>query len=86
MVFEKSVSMAQNLSLQAGRRLENHFMVVVDLAESRWDWSKGEPPADSPDYYLRHCKSFSRMGGTMRYVAADNRHFLVALARELGVL
>ena len=85
MIFEKSLSMAQNMALQAGRRIENHFIVVVDLAESRWEWGRGEPPESSPDYYLRYCKTFSRMGGTMRYVSADNRAFLLWLCRELGV-
>ena len=28
-----------------------------------WDWTKGEPPKESPAYYLRFCKSFSRMHG-----------------------
>lgn len=85
MIFEKSLSMSQNLALQEGEAIRNHTMVVVDLAESRWDWSQGEPPATTPDYYLRYCKTFSRMGGTMRYVTADNRDFLLALCQELGV-
>jgi hypothetical protein len=85
MVFEKSLSMSQNLALQEGAPVSGHLMVVVDLAESRWDWSQGEPPPESPDYYLRYCKTFSRMGGTMRYISADNRDFLLALCRELGV-
>lgn len=83
MVFEKSLSMAQNLALQEGRHIERHFMVVVDLQDSQWDWSQGEPPEDNPDYYLRYCKSFSRMGGEMRYLSADNRDFLLALLQEL---
>ena len=83
MIFEKSMSMAQNLAVQAGRKLESHFVLVVDLAPSRWDWSKGEPPMESPEYYLRYCKTFSRMGGTMRYLAADNRDFLLALSAAL---
>jgi len=84
MVFEKSLSMSQNLELQEGRKITNHYIVVVDLAESRWDWtSQGEPPADNPAYYLRYCKTFSRMGGTMRYVSADNRDFLLALLQTL---
>ncbi len=83
MVFEKSLSMAQNLALQDGRRIERHFMVVVDLQASHWDWSKGEPPEDNPDYYLRYCKSFARMGGEMRYLSADNRDFLLALLQHL---
>ena len=84
MVFEKSLSMAQNLKLQSGSRIENHYMVVVDLAESSWDWQHdGEPPPESPAYYLRYCKTFSRMGGTMRYMSADNRAFLPALLHKL---
>ncbi len=83
MIFEKSMSMAQNLALQEGRRIAEHFILVVDLAESRWDWTQGEPPMDRPEYYLRYCKSFSRMGGTLRYLCLDNRDFLLALTREL---
>ena len=83
MIFEKSLSMAQNLALQEGRRVTGHFIVVVDLAESRWDWSRGEPPQDSPDYYLRFCKTFNRMGGELRYVSADNRTFLPHLLHSL---
>ena len=84
MVFEKSLSMSQNVELQAGRKITDHYIAVVDLAESSWDWKgQGEPPADNPAYYLRYCKTFSRMGGTMRYMCADNRDFLLALLREL---
>lgn len=86
MVFEKSLSMSQNLAIQRGEHIDNHFIAVIDLAESKWDWSKGEPPMDNPDYYLRYCKSFNRMGGTMRYATADNRDFLLTLCRELGVV
>jgi len=84
MVFEKSLSMAQNLALQEGRSIDNHFIQVVDLQESHWDWTKGEPPEDNPDYYLRFNKSFNRMGGTMRYLCADNRDFLLRLCQELN--
>jgi len=84
MVFEKSVSMAQNLALQQGERMTDHFMTVVDLQDSHWDWTQGEPPEDNPDYYLRFNKSFSRMGGTLRYASADNRDFLLGLTRALG--
>ena len=67
MVFEKSLSMGQNLAMQRGGHIDGHYMVVVDLAESTWDWSaSGEPPMDDPAYYLRYCKTFSRMGGEMR--------------------
>jgi hypothetical protein len=84
MIFEKSISMAQNVCLQNGKRIENHFMVVVDLAQIAWNWQKdGEPPPDNPAYYLRYCKTFSRMGGTMRYLAVDNRDFLLSLLHKL---
>lgn len=83
MIFEKSLSMSQNLALQEGKHIDNHFMMIVDLAESHWDWSKGEPPADNPDYYLRYNKTFARMGGTMRYLSADNRDFLLGLSQAL---
>ncbi|HBC88733.1 MAG TPA: hypothetical protein DCZ94_17465 [Lentisphaeria bacterium] len=85
MIFEKSLSMSQNLCIQKGKHIDNHFMLVVDLAKSTWDWSKvGEPPMDNPSYYLRYCKTFSRMGGTMRFLSADNRDFLINLYRELS--
>ncbi len=83
MIFEKSLSMSQNLAIQRGDHIDNHFMVIVDLQESHWDWTQGEPPMDNPDYYLRYNKSFNRMGGQMRYVTADNRDFLLALVRGL---
>lgn len=83
MIFEKSLSMSQNLAIQQGKHIDNHLMVIVDLQESHWDWMQGEPPDDNPDYYLRYCKSFSRMGGAMRYLSADNRDFLLALVRGL---
>jgi len=85
MIFEKSLSMSQNLALQRGVRISNHYILVVDIAESTWDWLKdGEPPADSPAYYLRYCKTFARMGGTMRYLRADNRDFFLGLLHDLG--
>ena len=84
MIFEKSLSMAQNIQLQKNQRIDNHYIVVVDLAKSNWDWkTQGEPPQDDPAYYLRFCKTFSRMGGTMDYLSADNRDFLLALNQAL---
>ena len=77
-VFEKSLSCVNNLRLQAGKRIvHDHTMFVVDIQDGgNWDWSKGEPPKDNPAYYLRFCKSFSRMGGAMNYVQCDNVAFL----------
>jgi hypothetical protein len=86
MIFEKSFSMAQNIALQRGKPIENHAIFVVDLAESPWDWSKGEPPEDNPAYYLRYNKTFSRMGGAMCYLRADNRALLLNLLRALSSL
>jgi hypothetical protein len=84
MIFEKSLSMSQNLALQRGTMISNHYILVVDIAESTWDWVKdGEPPADNPAHYLRYCKTFARMGGTMRYLQSDNRDFFLGLLRLL---
>jgi len=87
MIFEKAFSAAQNLSIQKGTRIEDHMIVVVDIADVTWDWQKkGEPPDDHPAYYMRYCKTFSRMGGDMRYACADNRDFLLALYQGLKSL
>jgi hypothetical protein len=84
-VFEKSLSCVNNLRLQGGRKIvQDHEIYVVDLQDGgNWDWSKGEPPKDNPAYYLRFCKSFSRMGGVMRYVQCDNVTFLHNLLNRL---
>ena len=87
-VFEKSISCVNNLRLQAGRQtVHDHTMYVVDIQEGgNWDWSKGEPPKNNPAYYLRFCKSFSRMGGKMNYVQCDNVAFLQHLLRMLTIV
>jgi hypothetical protein len=84
-VFEKSISCVNNLRLQNGRAIvQDHQIYVVDLQDGgNWDWSKGEPPKSSPAYYLRFCKSFSRMGGTMHYLCCDNVAFTHQLLHEL---
>lgn len=84
-VFEKSLSCVNNLRLQAGRKIvSGHTIYVVDIQDGgNWDWSQGEPPKDNPAYYLRFCKSFARMGGTMNYVECDNVVFLQNLLRQL---
>ncbi|HEY9159672.1 MAG TPA: hypothetical protein VIS94_01120 [Desulfomonilia bacterium] len=83
MIFEKSFSMAQNVSIQNGSHIIGHKIFVVDLSESSWDWREGEPSEDNPAYYMRHLKSFSRMGGVMEYISADNRAFFLNLWRLL---
>ena len=76
-VFEKSLSFANNLRLQAGEPIVGDFtMVINDLQAAAWDWTQGEPPKSSPDYYFRFLKSFYRMGGEVLYAAGDNRVFL----------
>lgn len=85
MVFEKSFSMSQNIEVQSGSHIDHHYMLIVDLTESDWDWKKdGEPPMNNPAYYLRFCKTFHRMGGEMHYLSADNRDFLLALSHLLA--
>lgn len=86
-VFEKAFSAANNLRVAEGRPLlKDHHLAIVDLQDGGgWDWSQGEPPSTNPAYYLRFCKSFYRMGGTLDYVRCDNRVFLVGLLRRLGV-
>jgi hypothetical protein len=77
-IFEKSLSCVHNLRRQAGREsVVGHSFYVVDIQDGGlWDWSRGEPPKDNPAYYLRFCKSFSRMGGAMKYARCDNVAFL----------
>jgi hypothetical protein len=84
-VFEKSLSCVNNLRLQAGRKIvQGHNIYVVDLQDGgNWDWTKGEPPRDNPAYYLRFCKSFSRMHGTMHYLQCDNVTFAHNLLKKL---
>lgn len=83
MVFEKSLAMAQNLEIQKGKHIDNHYILVADLAKSNWDWKKGEPPQTDPAYYLRYCKTFSRMGGTMNYLTTDNGRLLTKIYQAL---
>lgn len=87
-VFEKTLSCVNNLRLRQGRPVvRNHSMYVVDLQDGGgWDWTQGEPPKTNPAYYLRFCKSFARMGGTMQYVQCDNRAFLHNLLHQLAAL
>ena len=82
-VFEKSVSIANNLRRQDGLGPLQPFISVNDLTEEDWDWNAGEPPMDNPAYYNRMGKSFSRMGGELIYTAADNRLFIPHLCRRL---
>ena len=85
MIFEKSLSMSQNLKIKEGKHIDNHYILIVDLAESDWDWQQnGEPPMDNPAYYLRYCKTFHRMGGEMHYLTSDNREFLLALYQRIN--
>jgi hypothetical protein len=84
-VFEKSLSCVNNLRLQSGRGVvRGHSIHVVDLQDGGgWDWTQGEPPKTNPAYYLRFCKSYSRMGGAMHYLQCDNATFIHRLYHEL---
>ncbi|MFO1497332.1 MAG: hypothetical protein U1G07_02865 [Verrucomicrobiota bacterium] len=85
-VFEKSLSCVNNLRLQSGRAIvRDHSIYVVDLQDGgHWDWHQGEPPKTHPAYYLRFCKSFARMGGTMQYCQCDNLAFTHNLFQALA--
>ncbi len=85
-VFEKALSCVNNLRLQVGLDVvRGHTFYVVDLQDGGgWDWTHGEPPKTNPAYYLRFCKSFSRMGGALNYVQSDNVTFLHHLYRRLA--
>jgi hypothetical protein len=87
-VFEKSLSCVNNLRLQAGRPIvAGHTICVVDLQDGGgWDWSAGEPPKTNAAYYLRFCKSYSRMGGSMCYLQCDNLAFVHNLYHRLTVV
>jgi hypothetical protein len=85
-VFEKALSCVNNLRLQCGRKIvAGHSFYVVDLQDGGgWDWTKGEPPKTNPAYYLRFCKSYSRMGGALNYLQCDNLTFIQHLYRRLS--
>ncbi len=87
-VFEKSLSCVNNLRLQSGRGVvRDHSIFVVDLQDGGgWDWTAGEPPKSNPAYYLRFCKSYSRMGGRMHYLHCDNAAFVHRLFHTLNRL
>jgi hypothetical protein len=87
MIFEKSLSMARNLAKQEGREIKDFMIVINDIQKGEWDWTKGEPPKTNPAYYLRFCKSFSRMGAReMHYIEENNKDFLLALYNSLNKL
>ena len=85
-VFEKALSCVNHIRLQEGREIVNdHSMHVVDLQDGGgWDWAQGEPPVTNPSYYLRFCKTYARMGGSMHYLQCDNlafvQHLVIALS------
>lgn len=86
-VFEKAFSAANNLRHQKGEKfIKDHYLAINDIAAGGdWDWSQGEPPKEHPAYYLRFCKSFYRMGGTVDYLCVDNRAMLSNLISELKI-
>jgi len=87
LLFEKAYSMSQNVALQRGKSLNRHRIIVVDLAEPKWDWFKqGEPPRSNPEYHTYYIKSFLRTKPLeMNFLTADNRHFLLGLYHELSI-
>lgn len=87
-VFEKSISCVNNLRLQGGQEVIKDLSIyVVDIQDGgNWDWKQGEPPKTNPAYYLRFCKSYSRMGGGMNYLQCDNAGFIHHLYHALKAM
>jgi hypothetical protein len=87
-VFEKSLSCVNNIRQSQGRQnVIDHTICVVDLQDGGgWDWTQGEPPKTHAAYYLRFCKSYSRMGGKIKYAQCDNMAFIHNLSKELMIL
>ncbi|MCK5114086.1 MAG: hypothetical protein KAR11_04915 [Phycisphaerae bacterium] len=85
-VFEKAFSAANNILQQQNKPfIHDHYIGIVDIQDGGdWDWTAGEPPKDHPAYYLRFCKSFYRMGGTVDYLCDDNRVILANLISQLN--
>jgi hypothetical protein len=84
-VFEKALSCVNNIRQGKGQSpVQGHKIYVVDLQDGGgWDWTTGEPPKEHPAYYLRFCKSYSRMGAPMKYLQADNLAFVHHLYHQL---
>jgi len=84
-VFEKAFSAANNLLAQQGKPfIREHTIAIVDIQDGGgWNWNEGEPPDDHPAFYLRFCKSFYRMGGSILYLRGDNRLVLQNLLAAL---
>lgn len=84
-IFEKAFSAANGVLAQQGRPfISGHQIAIVDIQDGGgWDWTRGEPPADNPAFYLRFCKSFHRLGDDVRYFCCDNRVFMANLVAEL---
>ena len=84
-VFEKSLSCVNNMRRQNHRKnVTGHSIHIVDVQDGgRWDCTQGEPPKTNPAYYLRFCKSYSRMGGAMYYLQCDNTTFIHHLYHHL---
>ena len=78
-VFEKSLSCVNNLRLQAGppgRVRTTRSTSSICRTAAAGTGRRGEPPKTNPAYYLRFCKSYSRMGGAMHYLQCDNAAFI----------
>lgn len=60
MTFKKSLSMSQDLEIQQSRYIDNHYILVVNLTKSNWDWdNKDDELMGNPAYYLRYYKTFN---------------------------
>ena len=87
-VFEKALSCVNNLRLQAGPGRDPRPQLLRRRPPGRRQLGldRGEPPKNNPAYYLRFCKSYSRMGGALHYVQCDNLTFVHHLYRPAAKL
>lgn len=82
MVFEKLQSMINNLRLKEHKKVLSNFLIVVNDIQPEEVYDR-EPPRNTPAYYHRFLKTFSRMGGKFIYFEEDNRRFLLNLFKLL---
>ena len=84
MVFEKSLSMAQNLAIQRGEHIDRHYILVERSGGSDVGLGSGRTSRGEPGVLPALQQNVQPDGGTMRYVQADNRDLLLNLTHMLG--
>ena len=82
-VYLKALSMARNVAVQAGRRIDQFATAVFDLVPLPADFRGGPPPKDDPAYYFRPWKTILcrtvEDGGLSYYFCGDHRRTIPTL-------